>query len=73
MKKNKLDNYYKQIWEKLERKSKQPLFARKLIKIDYKKFSKRVFLGNKKVRENLVKSLYAGDIYLLKNVFSKQF
>ena len=73
MKKNKLDNYYKQIWEKLEKKSKQPLFARKLIKIDYKKFSKKVFFGSKKVKENLVKSLYAGDIYLLKNAFSKQF
>ena len=64
---------YLKIWNKIEKEKKQPLFARKLIKIDYKKFEKRVFSNSNSTRLKLVKSLYAGDVYLLKNTFSKKF
>ena len=67
------DRPYLKIWNKIERKKKQPLFARKLISIDYKKFEKQVFSKDDKTREKLVKSLYSGDVYLLKNTFSKKF
>ncbi len=67
------DRPYLKIWNKIEREKKQPLFARKLISIDYKKFEKQVFSKDDKTREKLVKSLYSGDVYLLKNTFSKKF
>ena len=67
------DRPYLKIWNKIEREKKQPLFARKLISIDYKKFEKQVFSKDDKTRKKLVKSLYSGDVYLLKNTFSKKF
>ena len=71
--KNNSENYFKSLWENEEKKSKQPLFARKLVIIDYKKFSKKVFYGNKKTKQKLVNSLYSGDVYLLKKAFTKKF
>ena len=64
---------YRPLWLDLERQKKQPKHARRLVIKNYKDFEKKVFYGNKKERIKLVKSLYSGDIYLLKNAFSVKF
>ena len=67
------ENCFLNIWKKLEKTKKQPLFARKLIIKDYEKFSRQVFNGSLQTKKKIARSLYDGDIYLLKKTFSKRF
>ena len=64
---------FKFLWKDLERKKGQPFFARKLVVKNFDDFSKEVFYSNGKDKLRLVKSLYSGDIYLLKRAFSEKF
>ena len=64
---------FKSEWENIEKKYKRPIFARKLVVENCDSFTKKVFSENKKVIKKLVRSLYSGDIYLLKKSFSKKF
>ena len=72
MKKINSKNTFLNIWKDIENKSPRPLLARKLIIVDYKSFSKKVFNGNLAIKKKLAKSLYGGDIYLLKKAFPKK-
>ena len=57
------ENCFLNIWKKLEKTKKQPLFARKLIIKDYEKFSRQVFNGSLQTKKKIARSLYDGDIY----------
>ena len=48
---------FKFLWKDLERKKKQPKFAKKLVIRNFDDFSKEVFYSNGKDRLKLVKSL----------------
>ena len=64
---------FKFLWEGLERKKKQPRFARRLVIKNFDDFANEIFYSNVKDRLKLIKSLYSGDVYLLKKAFSEQF
>ena len=67
------NNIYKNIWDKNEDISKLPYFYRKIIEIDFKEFEEKVYSNNKIFSENLVNSLLAGDVYLLKKSFPPEY
>jgi hypothetical protein len=67
------NNIYKDIWDKNEDTSKLPYFYRKIIEIDFKEFEEKVYSNNKIFSENLVHSLLAGDVYLLKKSFPPEY
>lgn len=69
----KLINPVSKLWSNLEKKSKRPLLARKLIVVPYKEFEKKVLFGSYMEQKKIIKSLYSGDVYLLKKAFSKKF
>ena len=64
---------FKSEWENIEKKYKRPIFARKMVVENCDSFTKKVFSENKNVIKKLLKSLYSGDVYLLKKAFSKKF
>ena len=61
------------IWKELEAKKDRPKYASNIIKIDYQEFQKKIEEQNEKYIKNIITSLYNGDIYILKNAFSKTF
>lgn len=66
-------NKFKKVWEDIERPETQPSFANDIIQVDYGEFERKVIEQDPKFVEASVKSLYSGDIYLLKGGFSKEF
>ena len=64
---------FKTEWENIEKNYKRPTFARKLVIENCDAFAKKVFSEDKAIIKKLVKSLYFGDVYLLKKAFSKNF
>lgn len=64
---------YQKVWGEIEKESTQPSKARKFINVEYAKFAADVLAAKPEFVEQVVKSIYAGDIYILKNAFSKQF
>ena len=67
------NNIYKKMWDKYENINKLPCFYRDIIKIDFNEFEKKVYSNDIKSSKNIVNSLLAGDVYLLKNTFSKSY
>ena len=67
------NNIYKKMWDKYENVNKLPCFYRNIIKIDFNEFEKKVYSNDKEISKNIVNSLLAGDVYLLKNTFSKSY
>lgn len=66
-------NPYKKIWNEIEKPETQPKWARNVLELDYSEFEAKVTAQEPKFVKELVESLYSGDLYLLKNGFSKQF
>ena len=67
------NNIYKNIWDKYEKKAELPYFYRNIIEIDFNEFKKKIYSDNKVFSEHLVKSLLAGDVYIMKNTFSSEY
>lgn len=67
------NNIFKDIWDKNEDTSKLPYFYRKIIEVDFKEFEEKVYSNNKTFSENIVHSLLAGDVYLLKKSFPPKY
>lgn len=66
-------NKYRAIWEKLETAYSRPTYARDIIEIDNVEFSERVVAQEPRFVNDVIESLYAGDVYLLKRGFTKKF
>lgn len=66
-------NPYRKSWEACEDPKTQPLYARKLVEMDYAEFAAKVREEEPGFVREIVESLYSGDIYLLKNGFPKKF
>lgn len=64
---------YRHLWEKMESPETRPVFARNIVQIDYEEFAANVIAQEASFVEKIVTSLYAGDIYILKNCFSREF
>ncbi len=64
-------NYY---WKNLESRGfKYPTRVRKIVSYNYKNFASKISKEDKKFAKQITKSLIMGDIYILKNAFSKKF
>ena len=66
-------NDYNKIWKEIEAAGTRPVFAREIIEVDYKEFEYNIISQEKSFINKITESLYCGDIYLLKNAFSKDF
>lgn len=66
-------NRYREAWEKLEAPDSRPSYARNIVEADYAEFADRVVAHEPRFVNDVVESLYAGDIYLLKRGFSREF
>lgn len=65
-------NRFKAVWDAIERPETQPKFARKIVTRDYAEFTRDVVAQEPAFVESLVRSLYAGDTYILKRGFPPQ-
>ena len=68
-----MSSMYKNIWELKEKESNRPLMARSIIEIEYQTFENQIRTQSKIIAKKTIESLYDGDIYILKNAFSKEF
>ena len=66
------DNKFLQEWKILEKEKSIPRNYKKLIVIEHKEFVKKILENNHSFAESVVNSIYNGDLYILKNTFSKQ-
>ena len=67
------NNIYKKIWDKKEKFDLLPKFYNKIIEIDYQEFKEKVYNNSLKEASDIVDSLLSGDIYILKEAFSKEY
>jgi len=67
-------NIFKKFWDKLESDGyKYPQRAREVIQYDYSDFATKIIKQDTKFAEEITKSLINGDIFILKNAFTKDF
>ena len=64
---------FKSAWKNCEKTMPLPTRARKVITINFEEFKKKVLDEKEKFAEEITKSLFSGDFYLLKKAFSKEF
>ena len=62
---------YRNEWEKIESLRERPTRMRKLKVLDYEPFKENVFKADATFIKEFVDSFYSGDVYIIKNVFSK--
>ena len=63
------DNKFLQEWKILEKKNPIPRNYKKLKILEHKEFIKKVLENEERFAKSLVKSIYDGDVYILKNTF----
>lgn len=68
-----MNSLFKEKWEYLEANGPTPSRARNIITYKYQDFKNKVFSGKTTDVTELTESLYAGDGFILKGVFEKQF
>ena len=66
-------NIYRKIWEKIETPETRPAYARNIVEMDYGEFEAKVVAQEPRFVDEIVESLYSGDIYLLKQGFPREF
>lgn len=66
-------NLYRNEWEAIEDEKTQPRYLRKVISTPFKDFRENVLGQDPQFVDELVKSLYSGDAYILKQAFTPKF
>ncbi len=66
-------NQFKAAWERIERPETRPAVATAVVVADYEEFQQRVMAQEPRFVKEAVRSLYAGEIYVLKGGFPKRF
>ena len=64
---------YRKEWNTIEDEKTQPCFLREIISTPYKEFSERVLEQDPGFVREIVRSLYSGDAYILKQGFPGKF
>lgn len=64
---------FKDFWKDCEKKLPLPQRAREIKKIDFVEFKNKVLEEKKDFVEDIVNSLYSGDVYILKAAYTKEF
>jgi len=63
---------YRAVWDRLERPETQPRRMRRLVVRPYAEFEEKIRRAETRFVEETIASFYAGDIYLLKEAFSRE-
>jgi len=66
-------NEFGRTWSAIESDDTRPERARKVITIEFEELKAKVCEGSKSFARELVESVYAGDAYLVKRAFPKEF
>ncbi len=67
------ESIYRSTWEELEAKKPVPSRVKQVKVINFSELEDRILSGDKEYINNLIKSLYSGDFYILKKAFDKDF
>ena len=67
------ENKFLPLWQAIESPETQPTYLNKLQEIEFEELERKVFEQDHVFVKTLVESLYAGDFYLIKKSFSKEF
>jgi len=67
------NNIFKAIWDEVENKAPPPTRSRNFLKIEFSELKEKVLKEDPIFAKELVANLYAGDTYLVKNVFTKSY
>ena len=67
------NNIYKKLWDENEIYDELPNFYNNIIEVNYDEFQSKIYENNLKFAKDLVVSLLSGDIYILKEAFSKDY
>ena len=65
------ENVFKKEWHKIEQIGTRPSTYGKLISIDYSEFITKILEQDNTFVKKIVKSIYDGDLYILKNALDK--
>jgi len=68
-----VENNYKTVWEKLESKGTQPRRLGKVHQVEFEEFEREIREQDTGFVKQVVESLYAGDVYLVKRAFPRDF
>tara|TARA_Y100000588_G_scaffold395323_2_gene523408 strand:- start:18279 stop:19127 length:849 start_codon:yes stop_codon:yes gene_type:complete len=66
-------NKFLEAWEKIEVAKPRPSFLRDIVEMEYEELEAKVYAQEPKFVNELIDSLYAGDLYLLRNGFPEKF
>jgi hypothetical protein len=66
-------NPFESAWLKVEDPVTQPSRLRNTLEVEYRSFLEQVYNGDQAYAESLVDSLYAGDAYLIRNAFTREY
>lgn len=66
-----MENRFKAVWEAVERPETQPRRVRQVVTVEFEAFKRDVLAQRPAFVESLVASLYAGDGYILKRAFPR--
>ena len=66
-------NKYTAVWEALESNEPQPTLLGKVHQVEFEEFSEQIRAQDPKFVERVVRSLYAGDIYFVKEAFPREY
>jgi len=67
------ENFYKKEWKAIEEVGTQPGCFRELIDMPFEEFKAKVYAQEKGFVKSTVESLYSGDIYILRDAFTREF
>ena len=68
-----MDNYFLPVWERLESSTPRPTRCRSIKHMDYYELRHGVMQQRPEFVQDIVESLYAGDVYILKQAFDPDF
>ncbi len=69
----KFENSFKKSWDKVVKEDTLPRYMNTIKEYDYITFKNFVLENNEKKADEIVNSLYSGDVYILRNVYSDEF
>lgn len=67
------NNFIKNFWEELESNNPMPKRVKKIHVLDFEDFKKKIYEPDEKYIKNLIKNIFEGDFYILKNAFTEEF
>ena len=68
-----MENLFRKEWENIDKPESHPRRLRNVVKMPWIEFEGKVLAQNPSFVKDIVKSIYSGDVYILKNAYPKEF